>query len=149
MPANASEIVKPLDVPKKASQTYIKNYLKITRGSGRLMLFAGDQKTEHLNDDFFGQSIDPQDNDPEHLFRISSKANIGVFAAQLGLIARYGMDYPHVPYLVKLNSKTNLVKTSQAEPNSPHWIEVQQIVDFADSSGLQIQGVGYTIYLGS
>ena len=55
MPANAGEIVKPLDVPKKASQTYIKNYLKMTRGSGRLMLFAGDQKAEHLNDDFFGQ----------------------------------------------------------------------------------------------
>jgi len=113
------------------------------------MLFAGDQKAEHLNDDFFGKSIDPQDNDPEHLFQIASQANIGVFAAQLGLIARYGMDYPDVPYLVKLNSKTNLVKTSQAEPNSPQWIEVQQIVDFADSSGLQILGVGYTIYLGS
>ena len=113
------------------------------------MLFAGDQKAEHLNDDFFGPGIDPQDNDPEHLFRIASQANIGVFATQLGLIARYGMDYPNVPYLVKLNSKTNLVKTSQAEPNSPQWIEVQQIVDFADSSGLQILGVGYTIYLGS
>jgi fructose-bisphosphate aldolase/6-deoxy-5-ketofructose 1-phosphate synthase len=149
MPANASEIVKPLDVPKKASQTYVKNYLKITRGSGRLMLFAGDQKAEHLNDDFFGTSIDPQDNDPEHLFRIASQANIGVFATQLGLIARFGMDYPNVPYLVKLNSKTNLIKTSQAEPNSPHWIEVPQVVDFVESSGLEILGVGYTIYLGS
>jgi fructose-bisphosphate aldolase / 6-deoxy-5-ketofructose 1-phosphate synthase len=149
MPADASEFVKPLDVPKKASPKYTENFLKITRGIGRLMLFAGDQKAEHLNDDFFGPGIDPQDNDPEHLFRIASKANIGVFATQLGLIARFGMDYPNVPYLVKLNSKTNLVKASQAEPNSPQWIDVQQIVDFADSSGLQILGVGYTIYLGS
>ena len=76
------------------------------------MLFAGDQKAEHLNDDFFGRGIGPQDNDPEHLFRIASQANIGVFAAQLGLIARFGMDYPNVPYLVKLNSKTNLVNYS-------------------------------------
>jgi DhnA family fructose-bisphosphate aldolase class Ia len=91
MPANSGEILKPLDVPKEASQTYIKNYLKITRGIGRLMLFAGNQKAEHLNDDFFGPGIDPQDNDPEHLFRIASQANIGVFAAaQLGLIALFG-----------------------------------------------------------
>jgi DhnA family fructose-bisphosphate aldolase class Ia len=37
--------------------------------------------------------------------RIASRAQIGVFATQLGLIARYGMDYPEVLYLVKLNSK--------------------------------------------
>jgi fructose-bisphosphate aldolase/6-deoxy-5-ketofructose 1-phosphate synthase len=113
------------------------------------MLFAGDQKTEHLNDDFFGPNIDYQDADPEHLFRIAAQANIGVFASQLGLISRYGMDYPDVPYLVKLNSKTNLVKTSQTDPNSPQWIDISQIIDFRDSSGLRIYGVGYTIYLGS
>ena len=39
-------------------------------------------------------------------------------------------------------------KDLQAEPNSLSGL-VQQIVDFADSSGLQILGVGYTIYLGS
>jgi fructose-bisphosphate aldolase/6-deoxy-5-ketofructose 1-phosphate synthase len=59
------------------------------------------------------------------------------------------MDYPDVPYLVKLNSKTNLVKTSQAEPDSPQWIDIQQVVDFRESIGLHILGVGYTIYLGS
>ena len=113
------------------------------------MLFAGDQKAEHLNDDFFGPGIDPEDNDPEHLFQIAARANVGAFAAQIGLIARYGMDYHDVPYLVKLNSKTNLVKTSQAEPHSPQWIDVSQVVDFKDSSNLDILGVGYTIYLGS
>jgi fructose-bisphosphate aldolase/6-deoxy-5-ketofructose 1-phosphate synthase len=113
------------------------------------MLFAGDQKAEHLNDDFFGPGIDLEDNDPLHLFQIAAQANIGVFAAQIGLIARYGMDYRDLPYLVKLNSKTNLVKTSQAEPRSPQWIDVSQVVDFRDSSNLDILGVGYTIYLGS
>lgn len=143
------EIIVPLDVPERCRARYIENYNKMTRGSGRLMLFAGDQKAEHLNDDFFGLGIDLQDALPEHLFRIASAANIGVFAAQLGLIARYGMDYPDVPYLVKMNSKTNLVKTSQSEPVSNQWLKVSDVVDFKESSGLNVLGVGYTIYLGS
>jgi fructose-bisphosphate aldolase/6-deoxy-5-ketofructose 1-phosphate synthase len=144
-----ANIAVPLDVPDQNRQRYLENYGKITKGSGRLMLFAGDQKAEHLNDDFFGPGIDLEDNDPLHLFQIAAQANIGVFAAQIGLIARYGMDYRDLPYLVKLNSKTNLVKTSQAEPRSPQWIDVSQVVDFRDSSNLDILGVGYTIYLGS
>jgi fructose-bisphosphate aldolase/6-deoxy-5-ketofructose 1-phosphate synthase len=143
------DFAAPLDVPGAKRRTYIGNYSKITRDCGRLMLFAGDQKVEHLNDDFSGPGVDPSDGDPEHLFQIASNAKIGVFAAQLGLIARYGSDYRNVPYLVKLNSKTNLVKTSQAEPNSPQWIDVDQVVEFANDSGLNILGVGYTIYLGS
>lgn len=138
-----------LDVPPAMRQRFRKNYVKITRGTGRLMLFAGDQKVEHLNDDFFGQGISPEDNDPEHLFKIASRARIGVYATQLGLIARYGSDYPEVPYLVKLNSKTNLVKTSDADPNSIQWLDVQQVEDFREESGLKILGVGYTVYLGS
>jgi fructose-bisphosphate aldolase/6-deoxy-5-ketofructose 1-phosphate synthase len=144
-----ANIAVPLDVPGQNRQRYLENYGKITKDSGRLMLFAGDQKAEHLNDDFCGPGIDPEDNDPAHLFQIAAQANIGVFASQIGLIARYGMDYHDVPYLVKLNSKTNLVKTSQAEPHSPQWIDVSQVVNFKDSSNLDILGVGYTIYLGS
>ena len=144
-----ANIAVPLDVPDQNRQRYLENYGKITKGSGRLMLFAGDQKAEHLNDDFFGPGIDLEDNDPLHLFQIAAQANIGVFAAQIGLIARYGMDYRDLPYLVKLNSKTNLVKTSQAEPRSPQWIDVSQVVNFRDNSNLDILGVGYTIYLGS
>lgn len=145
----SSEVFVPLDVPGEKRHRYVENYLKITKGSGRLMLFAGDQKVEHLNDDFFGPGIDPQNSNPEHMFRIADEANIGVFASQLGLIARYGMDYPDVPYLVKLNSKTNLVKTSQADPISHQWLDIQQVIDFKESSGLDILGVGYTVYLGS
>jgi fructose-bisphosphate aldolase / 6-deoxy-5-ketofructose 1-phosphate synthase len=102
-----------------------------------------------MNDDFYGPGISPDDVEPEHLFRIASKARIGVFATQLGLIARYAPNYPHVPYLVKLNSKTNLVKTSQAEPVSNQWIDVDQVEEFRVSSCLNILGVGYTVYLGS
>lgn len=145
----SKSISVPLDVPKDQQKTYTSNFKTITHDSGRLMLFAGDQKIEHLNQDFFGEGIHTDDNDPEHLFRIAAKANIGCFATQLGLIARYGADYPDVPYLVKLNSKTNLVGTSQQEPYSGLLTSVEQVVRFRKNSGLKILGIGYTIYLGS
>jgi len=143
------DVLVPLDVPPQRREEYIDNYLKITKESGRMMLFAGDQKVEHLNKDFYGEGISPEDGDPEHLFRIAERGRIGVFATQLGLIARYGMDYQDLPYLAKLNSKTDLVKTDQMDPTSRQLIEVDQVADFADDSGLDVLGVGYTIYLGS
>jgi fructose-bisphosphate aldolase / 6-deoxy-5-ketofructose 1-phosphate synthase len=146
---NKESVIVPLDVPKAMRETYIKNYMEITKGTGRLMLFAGDQKVEHLNDDFYGEGVPEDDADPEHLFRIASKAKIGVFATQLGLIARYGMDYRDIPYLIKVNSKTHLVETSQADPFSNLWYDVDQVAEFKENSGLNILGVGYTIYLGS
>jgi len=149
MDLKEKDVVVPLDVPKAVREDYVRNYRTITRDSGRLMLFAGDQKVEHLNGDFYGEGIHPDDGDPEHLFRIAAQSKIGVFATQLGLIARYGMDYPEVPYLVKLNSKTNLVKTSQSDPFSNQWLDVEKVVDFRANSGLSILAVGYTVYLGS
>ncbi len=149
MTLTEDDIKVPLDVPLEARETYIRNYIEITRNCGKLMLFAGDQKVEHLNDDFFGEDIPADDNDPEHLFRVASKSNIGVFATQMGLIARYGMDYPDVPYLVKVNSKSNLVKTKQDDPFSNQWYNMEQLAQFRDNSGLSIMGIGYTIYLGS
>ncbi|MBA4419132.1 MAG: aldolase [Syntrophus sp. (in: bacteria)] len=142
-------IIVPLDVPKGMRDAYVDNYMAITRSSGRLMLFAGDQKVEHLNGDFYGEGIHSDDNSPEHLFRIASQSKIGVFAAQLGLIARYGMDYPDVPYLIKMNSKTPLVETSQDDPVSLQWYDMDQIMEFKENSGLNILGVGFTVYLGS
>ena len=144
-----SDIKVPLDVPLAMRDVYISNYDLITAGSGRLMLFAGDQKIEHLNDDFYGTGISEDDADPEHLFRIASKAKVGVLAAQLGLIVRYAGDYPSVPYLVKMNSKSHLVNVSQKDPVSPQLWSVEQIADIAEESGIKIAGVGYTIYLGS
>ncbi|MBR1369417.1 aldolase [Methanocalculus chunghsingensis] len=139
----------PLDVPYAACDTFIANYQRITRGTGRLMLFAGDQKVEHLNDDFYGENIHPDDSDPIHLFRVAAEGKVGVFATQFGLIARYGMDFADVPYLVKLNSKTHLVKTGQRDPVSPLLVSVQDVVDLRDRTGLAITSVGYTIYIGS
>lgn len=146
---NKEDVTVPLDVPKAMRENYVNNYMEMTRGTGRLMLFAGDQKVEHLNDDFYGEGVPEDDADPEHLFRIASQAKIGVFATQLGLIARYGMDYRDLPYLVKVNSKTNLVETAQADPFSNLWYDIDQVVEFKENSGLNILGVGYTIYLGS
>ena len=145
----APDIRIPLDVPPEEQERYRENYQTITHGTGRLMLFAGDQKIEHLNDDFAGEGIHPEDADPEHLFRIANRGRIGVFATQLGMIARYGGGYRDVPYLVKLNSKTNLVGTSQRDPLSSELHHVRQAVDLRDRTGLSILGVGYTVYLGS
>lgn len=145
----SNKISIPLSVSPEYKKTYEENYRLATHDSGRLMLFAGDQKVEHLNDDFYGENISPDDADPVHLFNIASKSKIGVFATQLGLISRYGADFPTLPYLIKLNSKTNLVKTSQAEPISRNWYSIERIIDFKKKSGLNIIGVGYTVYLGS
>lgn len=139
----------PLDVPQSKRVEFEKNIDTATHGTGRLMLFAGDQKVEHMNNDFYGEGIAPDDANPEHMFKIASRAKIGVFASQLGLIARYGMDYKNVPYLVKLNSKTNLVKKDQMDPRSERWFIMPDIAKFKESSGLNILGVGYTVYSGS
>ncbi len=138
----------PADVPPARTAAFMQRFEAITGGSGRLMLFAGDQKVEHLNNDFFGSGIPAEDNDPEHLFKIASAANIGVFATQFGLITRYGRDYADIPYLVKLNAKTNLVPYSEKDPYSQQWLEVADIARFAHESGIRVAGVGYTVYLG-
>ncbi len=145
----AKEVKVPADVPEKMKKTYVSNFLSMTHGSGRLMLFAGDQKVEHLNNDFYGEGIHPDDASPEHLFRVAKKAKIGVLATQLGLIARYGKDYKDVQYLIKLNSKTNLVKTEQRDPLNGKIIDVSEAVEFRKISRLKIMAVGYTVYLGS
>jgi len=139
----------PADVPFGKQEIFLNNFNTATGGSGRLMLFAGDQKVEHLNKDFFGEGISLDDNDPEHLFKIASKANIGVFAAQFGLINRYARDYQDIPYLVKLNSRTNIVPYNEADPYSKGWFSVDDVVGLQQQNNINILGVGYTVYLGS
>jgi class I fructose-bisphosphate aldolase len=138
----------PVDVLPAARLDYILNYLAATRGTGRLMLYACDQKIEHLNGDFYGEGIDPSDNDPEHLFQIGSQGVVGVLAGQKGLIARYAADYPEINYLVKMNSKTNLVSTKQDDPYSPMLYTLESGLAMR-GAGVNIVGIGYTIYLGS
>ena len=155
MPSITRDQVRvPADVPAEARETYVDNYMAATRGTGRLMLFACDQKIEHMNDDFFGDGIDPADNDPEHLFRIGSQGVCGVLAGQRGLVAQYAADYPQINYLVKMNSKTHLIKTSQDpakhqdDPYSPQLYDIGTVLDLRDN-GVNVVGIGYTIYLGS
>lgn len=142
-------ITVPVDVPAEYHADYINNMSAITHNTDNLMLFACDQKIEHLNEDFYGPDIPAEANDPERVFTIASKGRIGAFATQLGLIARYGAQYPDINYIVKLNSKTNIVKTSQKEPLSRALWTVDDVLTLQENSGLSIRGVGYTVYLGS
>lgn len=137
----------PLDVPKTVAAEYKKNFRRATSNSGNLLLFAGDQKLEHLNDDFVGPKINPEDANPEHLFQIASALPGGVFATHLGLINFYGHDYRNINYVVKLNGRTN-INPDKDKLDSPAWHSVSDIVRFKKDSRLKIVGVGYTVYLG-
>ena len=89
MPKITRDQVKvPADVLADVRETYVDNYMKATRGTGRLMLFACDQKVEHLNKDFYGEGIDIADAEPEHLFKIGDQGVCGGLAGHRGLIAQ-------------------------------------------------------------
>jgi fructose-bisphosphate aldolase/6-deoxy-5-ketofructose 1-phosphate synthase len=144
-----STLYIPGDVPNNAMHVFQENYNAITRNTGKLMLFACDQKIEHMNADFYGDTIDLSALYPEHIFRIASQGSIGALATHLGLIARYAKHYPSVNYIVKLNAKTNLIPTQQKDPLSTALWSVEHVVHFQQMSGLAIRGVGYSIYPGS
>lgn len=137
----------PLTVPANKKSLYQKNYDLATNHTGRLLLFAGDQKVEHLNTDFFGPGISPEDNDPEHLFKIAAASKGALFATHLGLISRYGRDYSAIPYLVKINGRSNLGLNDEKN-SSKCWWKVEDVLEFKKQSGLKIVGIGYTLYLG-
>jgi fructose-bisphosphate aldolase / 6-deoxy-5-ketofructose 1-phosphate synthase len=139
----------PYTVPKNKRAEYLKNWKIATRGTGKLFMYACDQKVEHLNDDFVGPGISPEVADPKHYFEIAKQAQIGVLGAQLGLIAKYADICPKVPLIVKANSKTNLIKKADRDPFSNRWLAMEDIIDFKKDSGLNIVGVGYTVYIGS
>ncbi|MCX6785663.1 MAG: aldolase [Candidatus Komeilibacteria bacterium] len=147
---SSSDVIVPLDVSKSKRNEYIKNYLAFTHNTGRVMLFAGDQKVEHLNDDFFdgGKAISLEDADPEHLWKIAAASPISCLAVQAGYAAKYAPSYPNVPLLIKLNSKSHLVKTEQADPLSNSWLNVEQVLKLKEN-GANILAVGYTVYLSS
>lgn len=139
----------PVDIPKQAQSTFAHNYNTITRNRNKLLLFAADQKIEHLNDDFYGKNIADDALDPQHLFAVANQGTIGAFATHLGLIARYGGQYDKINYIVKLNGKTNLIPTEQRDPMSQQLWSVNDVMHFKQNSGLPICGVGYTLYIGS
>lgn len=144
-------IIIPADVPHERKKTFEENYNIITKNSDRLFLFACDQKIEHLHDDFNpdNEEISNESSDPEHFFKIADQGRIGALATQLELIARYAPSYPSIPYIAKLNSKTNLIKNDQQDPQSAPLWSVSDAVELRENSGLSICGVGATIYPGS
>ena len=143
------KLLIPYTVPKNKQEAYRKNWEIATRGTGRLFMFACDQKVEHLNDDFVGPGISPEVADPKHYFEIAQKAHIGVLGTQLGLLAKYADICPNVPFLIKANSKTNLIKKTEKDPFSNRWVPMDDVIKFKNNSGLNIVGVGYTVYIGS
>jgi fructose-bisphosphate aldolase/6-deoxy-5-ketofructose 1-phosphate synthase len=143
------KIAIPCDVPHSRHQEFLTNYQVITAGSGKLLMLTGDQKLEHLNTNFYGPGIHPDVAKPTHLFDIASGGFVTVFAAHLGLIARYGHYYPNINYLVKLNGKTNIIPSQAQDPLSSQLWSINDVLAFKQSSGLSIRGIGYTVYLGS
>lgn len=138
----------PLSVPSHQRSTYLRNLKTATQGSGRLFLFAGDQKVEHLNNDFFGPGIAHADASPEHLFEIAAAVPGAVLAAHIGLLSRYGQDYKKLPFILKVNGKSPL-DLKMDDAYSGAWLGMDEIIRFTQQSKLSIVGLGYTIYLGS
>ncbi len=141
------KIEVPCSVPAKSRKEYEKNYRLLTNNSGNMLLIAGDQKVEHLNDDFFGAGISKDDASPKHLFDITKNSQGGVLATHLGLVARYGKEYKEIPYIIKMNGRTNLWPNDEKD-SSKLWWSVEDIVKFKKESGLKVGGLGYTVYLG-
>lgn len=139
----------PADVPRAAHKDFINNLSAITRGTNNLMLFAADQKIEHLNTDFYGPNIASDAADPLHLFEIAHQGDIGAFATQLGLISRYGRDYPDINYIAKLNAKTNIIPAEQEDPISTQLWSVDDVLALKKYSNINLCGIGMTIYVGS
>ena len=56
---------------------------------------------------------------------------------------------PTSAFLIKANSKTNLIKKTEKDPFSNRWLPMDDVVKFKKDSGLNIVGIGYTVYIGS
>lgn len=142
------KLIIPLTVPKNKRSEYKNNYKLATKNSGNLLLFAGDQKVEHLNDDFYGAGISPEDNNPEHLFKIAKNIPGSVLATHIGLLSRYGEDYKELPFILKVNGRTN-IDDDKLSPYNSSWLDLDKVIEFKNQSNLKIVGLGHTVYLGS
>ncbi len=138
------KLIVPADVPEKLHATFKTHYTTVTKNTDRILLFAADQKMEHLNQDFSGSHLPEGIDTPDHLFHLARTNYFGAFAAHVGLIARYAGQFPGINYIAKLNGKTNA--HSQEDPYSKQLWTVQDALALEHA---HICGVGYTIYLGS
>lgn len=141
------KITPPLSVPVNKVREFKKNWQLLTANTNNLFLIAGDQKIEHLNDDFYGPQIAKEDNNPRHLFNITKNSKGGVLATHLGLISQYGHEFPDLTYVVKINGKTHLGPNDEKNSSQPLW-SVAEVCNFKKNTGLKIAAIGYTLYLG-
>ncbi|NCU39337.1 aldolase [Candidatus Falkowbacteria bacterium] len=141
------KITPPLSVPLNKIKEFKKNWQLLTANSDNLFLIAGDQKIEHLNDDFYGSQIAKEDNNPRHLFNIANNSKGGALATHLGLISQYGQEFSNLTYIVKINGKTNIGPNDEKNSSQPLW-SVAEVCNFKKNSGLKIAAIGYTVYLG-
>lgn len=139
----------PLTVPEVLRASYLSNLKLITKNTGRLLLFACDQKIEHLNKDFYAPNLPEELAEPEYVFKLAANASIGAFATHMGMIARHGSRFPDIPYLIKVNGKTDIIKSSERDPLSAQFASIDEVMLFKKNSGLNVIGVGMTVYLGS
>ncbi len=138
----------PLDIPFRKRLSFIRRYNKFTFNKDRVILFAGDQRVEHLITSFYGEGIYTGDLYPKHYFDIASSSPISALAVSYGLLTLYGGDYPKVPYVVKLNSLSKLSKKGYGYTFSRRWADVEDVASLQKKAKLNILGVGYTAYLG-
>jgi DhnA family fructose-bisphosphate aldolase class Ia len=145
-----NSLIIPADVPENKHDIFLKNYNAITRNTGKLFLFSCDHKIEHLNDDFYGESISPQSLHPDHMFRIANQGNIGAMATHLGLMTRYAKQYPDVNYVVKLNSSTNAYISKEHDKKSYNLCTINDVMRFKhNNTKINVPGIGITVYIGN
>ena len=138
----------PRDVPEAMHAAYRQHMQTLFKNNTPCIIFAFDQKLEHASTDFIGTSINDQASDPAHAFAIATASPVNAFATHLGLIARYAQDFPQLAYIAKLNGKTNLLKKEESDPLSRQLWSVDDVLQLTEQ-GVNIIGIGYTIYLGS
>lgn len=108
---------------------------KIMR-NGKSLLLAYDQGLEHGPTDFNLNNVNP-----DYVLKIAEKGKYNAVILHHGIAEKYYDKHnASVPLIVKLNGKTNLVKS---DPIS------SQVCSIARAVKLGAEAVGYTIYPGS
>lgn len=143
-----SNITIPSDVPEAAHKKYLEHMHTLFKDNTPCIIFAFDQKLEHASTDFIGANIDDEAANPMHAFAIAAASPVNALATHLGLIARYAQDFPHLAYIAKLNGKTNLLKKEESDPLSRQLWSIEDVLQLKEQ-GVNIIGIGYTVYLGS
>ncbi len=104
---------------------------------GKCLFLAYDQGLEHGPTDFDDTSVDPA-----KIIKIAQEGACNAFICQKGIAEKYHKEIKvsHVPLILKLNGKTNLVK---GEPLSTQLCTVSEAITLGATA------VGYTLYIGS